>query len=73
MDVDALRSILHNAIDDSRFEHKTDRIRKMLNVLDDAQTAEPTTTLACAVSSERFNYLKREEILMATVGNMELT
>ena len=72
MDVDALRSILHNAIDDSRFEHKTDRIRKMLNVLDDAQTAEPTTTLACAVSSERFNYLW-EEILMATVGNRELT
>ena len=72
MDVDALRSLLHTAIDDAQVEHKINRIRKMLNVLDRAETYDPTNTLAFAVSSKQFDYLW-EEILMATLGDRYLT
>ena len=44
----------------------------MLNVLDEAETNEPTNTLKRAVSLKRFDYLW-EEILMATLGNRSLT
>ena len=72
VDVENLRSHLDAAIDDAQVDHKINRIRKMLNVLDEAETNEPTNTLTWAVSSKRFDYLW-EEILMATLGNRSLT
>ena len=71
MDVENLRSHLGTAIDDAQVEHKINRIQKMLNVLDKAETNDPTNTKAWAVSSKRFDYLW-EEILVATVGNRYL-